>query len=127
LIGTAAPVGWWTWLSKMPDDAERGGGLMVAVIQLAITLGATVGGFFYGASGYQSTFGISAAILLCLCTHGVRRNACRCPTLSRARGATYMKNIHHRIRTARTNLRPIRELFGSGTALRSRRAHVTKR
>lgn len=40
LIGTAAPVGWWTWLSKMlPDDAERGGGLMVAIIQLAITLG----------------------------------------------------------------------------------------
>jgi predicted MFS family arabinose efflux permease len=64
LIGTAAPVGWWTWLSKMlPDDAERGGGLMVAIIQLAITLGATVGGFFYDASGYQSTFGISAAIL----------------------------------------------------------------
>jgi predicted MFS family arabinose efflux permease len=43
LIGTAAPVGWRTWLSKMlPRDAERGGGLMVAVIQLAITLGATV-------------------------------------------------------------------------------------
>jgi predicted MFS family arabinose efflux permease len=64
LIGTAAPVGWWTWLSKMlPDDAERGGGLMVAIIQLAITMGATVGGFFYDASGCQSTFGISAAIL----------------------------------------------------------------
>jgi predicted MFS family arabinose efflux permease len=27
LIGTAAPVGWWTWLSKvLPDDAEAGGG-----------------------------------------------------------------------------------------------------
>jgi predicted MFS family arabinose efflux permease len=66
LIGTAAPVGWWTWLSKvLPDDAERGGGLMVAIIQLAITLGATVGGLFYDASGYQSTFGVSAT-LLCL-------------------------------------------------------------
>jgi len=64
LIGTAAPVGWWTWLSKaLPDDAERGGGLMVAIIQLAITLGATVGGLFYDASGYQSTFGVSATIL----------------------------------------------------------------
>ena len=32
-IGTAAPVGWWTWLSTtLPDDAEAGGGLMVAVI-----------------------------------------------------------------------------------------------
>lgn len=64
LIGTAAPVGWWTWLSKvLPDDAERSGGLMVAIIQLAITLGATLGGVFYDASGYQSTFGISATIL----------------------------------------------------------------
>jgi predicted MFS family arabinose efflux permease len=64
LIGTAAPVGWWTWLSKMlPDDAERGGGLMVAIIQLAITFGATIGGFFYDGSGYQGTFGVSAIIL----------------------------------------------------------------
>lgn len=45
LIGMAAPVGWWTWLSKvLPDDAEAGGGLMVAVIQLSITFGATTGG-----------------------------------------------------------------------------------
>ena len=36
---------------------------MVAMIQLAITLGATVGGSFYDARGYQSTFDISAAIL----------------------------------------------------------------
>src|SRR4051812_2173333 len=28
-IATAAPVGWWTWLSRtLPDDAESGGGLM---------------------------------------------------------------------------------------------------
>jgi predicted MFS family arabinose efflux permease len=64
LIGTAAPVGWWTWLSKvLPDDAEAGGGLMVAVIQLAIALGATVGGFIYDMSGYRSTFTVSAAVL----------------------------------------------------------------
>ena len=64
LIGTAAPVGWWTWLSRvLPDDAEAGGGLMVAVIQLAIALGATAGGAVYDASGYQSTFAISAAAL----------------------------------------------------------------
>jgi predicted MFS family arabinose efflux permease len=36
---------------------------MVAVIQLAITLGATVGGLFYDLKGYQITFDISAAIL----------------------------------------------------------------
>jgi predicted MFS family arabinose efflux permease len=44
LIGTAAPVGWGTWLSRtLPFDAEAGGGLMVATIQLAITVGATLG------------------------------------------------------------------------------------
>jgi predicted MFS family arabinose efflux permease len=64
LIGTAAPVAWWTWLSKvLPDDAEAGGGLMVAVIQLAIALGATAGGVLYDASGYRSTFAVSAAVL----------------------------------------------------------------
>lgn len=64
LIGTAAPVGWWTWLSRaLPHDAERGGGLMVAVIQLAITLGATAGGVVYDLNGYESTFSLSAAIL----------------------------------------------------------------
>lgn len=64
LLSTAAPVGWWTWLSKvLPDDAEAGGGLMVAVIQLAIALGAGAGGLIYDLSGYRSTFTISAAML----------------------------------------------------------------
>jgi predicted MFS family arabinose efflux permease len=64
LIGTAAPVAWWTWLSKVvPDDAEAGGGLVVAVIQLAIALGATAGGLVYDRSGYRSTFALSAAAL----------------------------------------------------------------
>lgn len=64
LIGTAAPVGWWTWLSKvMPDDAEAGGGLMVAVIQLAITAGAAFGGFLYDMGGHQLTFPVAAATL----------------------------------------------------------------
>lgn len=38
---------------------------MVAVIQLAIALGATAGGAVYDASGYRSTFAISA-VALCL-------------------------------------------------------------
>jgi predicted MFS family arabinose efflux permease len=64
LIGTPAPVGWGTWLSKaLPEDAEAGGGLMVATIQLAITLGASLGGLLFDLSGYQSTFGASAAML----------------------------------------------------------------
>jgi predicted MFS family arabinose efflux permease len=65
LIATAAPVGWWTWLARsLPQDAEAGGGLMVAVVQLAIALGATVGGILFDASGYVFTFGASAVVLL---------------------------------------------------------------
>ena len=65
LIGTGAPVGWWTWMSRvLPDDAEAGGGLMVAVIQLAITLGASAGGLLFDAAGYQATFTASAVLLL---------------------------------------------------------------
>jgi predicted MFS family arabinose efflux permease len=63
LFGTAAPVAWWTWLSKtLPDDAEAGGGLMVAVVQLAITAGAAGGGMLFDWSGYTATFLVSAAI-----------------------------------------------------------------
>lgn len=48
----------------MPNDAEAGGGLMVAVVQLAIALGSTVGGVLFDASGHQSTFVVSAMVLL---------------------------------------------------------------
>lgn len=64
LVATAAPVGWWTWLAKtLPDDADAGGGLMVAIIQLAIASGAIVGGLIFDASGYRATFESSAALL----------------------------------------------------------------
>lgn len=65
LVGTAAPVGWWTWLARtLPHDAEAGGGLMVAVVQLAIALGATVGGVLFDGFGYRATFGASALVLM---------------------------------------------------------------
>ncbi|PAP96841.1 MFS transporter [Mesorhizobium wenxiniae] len=68
LIGTAAPVGWWTWLARsLPEHAEAGGGLMVAVIQLAITMGAVVGGVLFDFSGYRMTF-MASAILLVMAT-----------------------------------------------------------
>jgi predicted MFS family arabinose efflux permease len=64
LVGTAAPVGWWTWLARtLPDDAEAGGGLIVAVVQLAIGLGATLGGVLFDGVGYQATFGLGAVLL----------------------------------------------------------------
>ena len=65
LVATAAPVAWWTWVARTaPDSAEAGGGLMVAVVQLAITLGATVGGFVYDAAGPAPEFVGSAGILI---------------------------------------------------------------
>ena len=65
VVATAAPVGWWSWLATtLPRDAEAGGGLMVAVVQLAIALGSTLGGLLFDRSGYQSTFIASAAVLL---------------------------------------------------------------
>ena len=66
LVATAAPTGWWTWLARtLPNDAEAGGGLMVAVVQLSIALGSTVGGIVFDNSGWQSTFSLSGVFLLC--------------------------------------------------------------
>lgn len=80
---TAAPVGQWTWLTRtLPEDAEVGGGLMVAVAQLSITLGAALGGLAYDALGPIVDFlgagvllAISALIALGAHTHNVRATA----------------------------------------------------
>lgn len=64
LVGTALPVAWGTWLSRtLPEDAEVGGGLMVAVIQLAITLGAGGGGLLFDLGDHFATFCVSALFL----------------------------------------------------------------
>ncbi|MFL4393737.1 MFS transporter [Acinetobacter pittii] len=64
-IGTSAPVAWNIWLAQtLHQDAEIGGGLMVAIIQFAITLGSTIGGLLYDSHGYSATFYMSATILL---------------------------------------------------------------
>jgi len=66
MLATAAPTGWWTWVARtLPEDAEAGGGLMVAVIQLAIALGSTAGGMVFDRLGWQSTFALSGIVLLC--------------------------------------------------------------
>lgn len=65
LLATAAPTGWWTWIARtLPEDAEAGGGLMVAVVQLSIALGSTAGGMVFDHIGWQSTFAMSAILLL---------------------------------------------------------------
>ncbi len=64
-FGTAAPVGWGTWLSRvLRDDTEAGGGLQVAVIQLAITVGAAAGGLLFDWTGWWSSFAFAAVLLL---------------------------------------------------------------
>ena len=65
LLGTSAPVAWWSWLARtLPDDGEAGGGLMVAVVQMPIAVGATVGGLLLDHQGYRATFWFSAVLLL---------------------------------------------------------------
>ncbi|MDY0927156.1 MFS transporter [Pantoea trifolii] len=65
MLATAAPTGWWTWIARtLPEDAEAGGGLMVAVIQLSIALGSTAGGLIFDSLGWQSAFGLSGLLLL---------------------------------------------------------------
>ncbi|MGH8125821.1 MAG: MFS transporter [Rhodanobacteraceae bacterium] len=90
LIATAAPVGWWSWIAQtLPKDAEAGGGLMVAVIQLSIALGSTVGGLLFDNSGYQSTFVASAVVLLVgafLALLTARANMVQCGISHRAQG-----------------------------------------
>jgi len=83
LVATAAPVGWWTWLARtLPRDAEAGGGLMVAVVQLSIMIGASAGGLLFDAIGYGATFGASALMLLVgavmavLAARATRREGC---------------------------------------------------
>ncbi|MDQ7997286.1 MAG: MFS transporter [Luteibacter sp.] len=59
------PVAWTTWITRtVPDEAESGGGLIVAAVQLAITLGAAVGGVIFDASGATGVFVASAVVLL---------------------------------------------------------------
>lgn len=84
LVATAAPVAWWSWIAhSLPHDADAGGGLMVAVVQVSIALGSTVGGVLFDASGYSSAFALSAGLLLlsgflvCLMAHADRATSIR--------------------------------------------------
>lgn len=65
LVATAAPVGWWAWLARsIPQNAEAGGGVMVAVIQMCIAIGSTIGGLLFDRAGYRATFMVSAVFLV---------------------------------------------------------------
>lgn len=83
LVSSAA-VAWWTWVTRAaPDDAEAGGGLMVAVIQLAITLGATIGGVLFDRMGPVAEF-LASAMILAIAT-----------VLAIVTGAMLMRHLRH--------------------------------
>jgi predicted MFS family arabinose efflux permease len=59
------PVAWSTWITRIvPDEAESGGGLLVAAIQIGIATGAAAGGLVFDISGALGVFSIAAMILL---------------------------------------------------------------
>ena len=59
------PIGWSTWITRtVPDEAESGGGLLMATTQLAITLGAAVGGITIDRSGAIGAVVVSGMVLL---------------------------------------------------------------
>ncbi|MGL6349757.1 MAG: MFS transporter [Aeromonas sp.] len=63
-LNSAIPVAWSAWITQgIADSPESGGGLMVAAIQLAITLGAAVGGWLLDALSISATFMGSALLL----------------------------------------------------------------
>jgi hypothetical protein len=73
---SGAPLAWGTWLTRtLPDDAEAGGGVQVAVIQFAIMMGATMGGVVLDESGPATGFARSAAILILAALLAVRASA----------------------------------------------------
>jgi predicted MFS family arabinose efflux permease len=58
-------VGWPTWLTRtIPDEAETGGGIQIAAIQLAITTGAGIGGIFFDLTGVTGVFICSCVITI---------------------------------------------------------------
>ncbi len=63
-FNSAIPVAWSAWITQgIADSPESGGGLMVAAIQLAITLGAAVGGWLLDSLSISATFMGSALLL----------------------------------------------------------------
>lgn len=64
LFTTPIPVGWGTWMTRViPGNLEAGGGLQVALIQFAITMGAFAGGLLFDGIGWWSPFALGAFLL----------------------------------------------------------------
>ncbi|OEC96048.1 MULTISPECIES: MFS transporter [unclassified Rhizobium] len=64
-FATPIPVAWNTWMTRaIPDKLEAGGGLLVALIQSAITAGAFTGGLLFDGVGWWSPFAYSGVLFL---------------------------------------------------------------
>lgn len=64
-LNSAMPVAWSTWLSTaVSDEPESGGGLIVAAIQLAIMVGAALGGVLLDRMSIAATLLGGAAMLV---------------------------------------------------------------
>mgnify|MGYP006145770791 CR=1 FL=1 len=65
-LNAAVPVAWSTWLAQgIADEPDAGGGLMVAAIQLAIMLGAGLGGLLLDHLSLSATW-LGGAVMLLL-------------------------------------------------------------
>lgn len=63
-LANPIPVAWNTWMARViPNDLEAGGGLQVALIQFAITFGASIGGLLFDTTGWWSPFVLAAVLL----------------------------------------------------------------
>ncbi|WLI78220.1 purine ribonucleoside efflux pump NepI [Kosakonia sp. H02] len=59
------PVGWSTWITRtLADQAEKAGSIQVAIIQLANTCGAAIGGFALDHYGLLSPLMLSGGLML---------------------------------------------------------------
>jgi DHA1 family purine ribonucleoside efflux pump-like MFS transporter len=59
------PVGWSTWITRsLADQAEKAGSIQVAVIQLANTCGAAIGGYALDNLGLLSPLVLSGSLML---------------------------------------------------------------
>ncbi len=86
LFTTPIPVAWGTWMTRViPRDLEAGGGLQVALVQVAITLGAFSGGLLFDTAGWWSSF-LLAALLLAVAA-ALAAKAASYPQLSNIRGS----------------------------------------
>ncbi|WP_210318352.1 MFS transporter [Aureimonas endophytica] len=81
------PVGWSTWVTRhLGDDAENAGGLQVATIQVANTVGAALGGLVVDMTGPRGPVlfgGVLLAITAALVAKGIRSRPGR-PETARA-------------------------------------------